>query len=363
MVVQKSDTSDNPNNARGKIVGIYTLLGVVNVLVWLVAITAFRKFPLLLGTSVIAYSFGLRHAVDADHIAAIDNVTRKLMQEGKRPVGVGFFFSLGHSTIVVLASIIIAAATTEIQKNLPQFRQVGGIIGTSVSAIFLFVIAIINMIILRDVYKTFKEVKRGGAYSEQSMNDLLNQRGLVARFFRPLFKLIRQSWHMYPLGFLFGLGFDTATEIGLLGITAAEATKGLPIWSILIFPALFTAGMSLMDTSDGVLMLAAYGWAYVKPMRKLFYNLTITFVSVFVALLIGGIEAFNVIGEKFVQRTPSGELRGWFWNYVSGINDDFSTMGYFIIGIFILSWLASTIIYKLQKWDEINIQGQKSRTN
>ena len=276
----KSRLWGDSGSVRRKIFGIYLLLAIVNVAVWAIAFTTFQGFPLLIGTSIIAYSFGLRHAVDADHIAAIDNVTRKLMQEGKRPAGVGFFFSLGHSTIVVLASVGIVLAATAIQKDFPQFREIGGVIGTSVSAGFLFAIALANMVILADVYKTFKEVKKGGAYSEQSLNDLLNQRGLLGRFFRPVFKLIRKSWHMYPLGFLFGLGFDTATEIGVLGITAAEATKGLPVWSILIFPALFTAGMSLVDTTDGVLMLAAYGWAYIKPLRKLFYNLTITFISV-----------------------------------------------------------------------------------
>ncbi len=345
---------NNHGDVKRKIIGMYSLLASINVLAWLAAIAAFKGYPLLIGTSVIAYSFGLRHAVDADHIAAIDNVTRKLMQGGQRPAGVGFFFSLGHSTVVVLASIGIAVAAVAIQKNLPQFQEVGGIIGTSVSAGFLFVIALINMVILRDVYRTFKKVKQGGTFSEQSLNDLLNQRGFMGRFFRPLFKLIRQSWHMYPLGFLFGLGFDTATEIGLLGITAAEATKGLPVWSILIFPALFTAGMSLVDTTDGVLMLAAYGWAYVKPLRKLFYNLTITFVSVLVALLVGGIEAFSVIGDKF-------RLNGWFWNYVGQLSSNFGTMGYFIIGIFVISWLASTIIYKLQKYDDVEIIGEKTR--
>ncbi len=352
----KSRLGNNSGNVRRKIVAIYLLLALVNIIVWAVAFITFRGFPLLIGTSVIAYSFGLRHAVDADHIAAIDNVTRKLMQEGKRPAGVGFFFSLGHSTIVVLASVGIAFAASAIQKNFPQFRQVGGVIGTSVSAGFLFVIALANMVILRDVYRSFKEVKKGGVYNEQSLNDLLDQRGLMGRFFRPFFKLIRQSWHMYPLGFLFGLGFDTATEIGLLGITAAEATKGLPVWSILIFPALFTAGMSLVDTTDGVLMLAAYGWAYIKPLRKLFYNLTITFISVLVALLVGGIEAFGVIGDKL-------ELKGWFWDYIGRLSGDFGTMGYFIIGIFVISWIVSTIIYKVQKYDDVEISSEKSGTN
>ncbi|MCL4511735.1 MAG: HoxN/HupN/NixA family nickel/cobalt transporter [Bacteroidetes bacterium] len=339
---------DNSRNVRRKVIGIYSLLVTVNILIWLLALSTFHDFPLLLGTSVIAYGFGLRHAVDADHIAAIDNVTRKLMQEGKRPAAVGFFFSLGHSTVVVLASVAIAITTTAIQKNFPQFREIGGLIGTSVSAGFLFLIAFVNIIVLWDVYKTFKSVKNGGAYNEQSLNELLNQRGLLGRFFRPFFRLIRQSWHMYPLGFLFGLGFDTATEIGLLGITAAEATKGLPIWSILLFPALFTAGMSLIDTTDGILMLGAYGWAYVKPLRKLYYNVTITFVSVLVALLVGGIEAFSIIVDKL-------NLRGGFWNYISELSGNFGTMGYFIVGIFIVSWLVSTIIYKAQKYDEIEL--------
>lgn len=340
-------------SVRRRVVGLYLFLISVNIAVWAIALSIFSGFPLLIGTSVIAYSFGLRHAVDADHIAAIDNVTRKLMQDGKRPTAVGFFFSLGHSTVVVLASIAIAVTATAIQKNFPQFRQIGNMAGTLVSAGFLFLIALLNMFILRDVFRAFRRVKSGGSYDEQNLDDLLGQRGLMSILFRPFYRLIGTSWHMYPLGFLFGLGFDTATEIGLLGITATEATKGLPVWSILIFPALFTAGMSLIDTTDGVLMLAAYGWAYVKPLRKLYYNVTITFVSVLVALLVGGIEVFNIIGDKF-------QLRGWFWGIVGRLSGDFGMMGYFIIGIFVLSWMASTIIYRIQKYDEIEVGGQKA---
>ncbi len=347
--------SKGTSDTRRRVVGLYIFLISVNIVVWAVALTVFSGFPLLIGTSVIAYSFGLRHAVDADHIAAIDNVTRKLMQDGKRPAGVGFFFSLGHSTVVVLASVAIAVTATAIQKNFPEFRQIGGVIGTLVSAGFLFLIALLNMFILRDVFKAFRRVRRGGSYDEQTLDDLLGQRGLMARIFRPFYKIINRSWHMYPLGFLFGLGFDTATEIGLLGITAAEATKGLPIWSILIFPALFTAGMSIVDTTDGVLMLAAYGWAYVKPLRKLYYNVTITFVSVLVALLVGGIEVFSVIGDKL-------QLRGWFWNMIGKLSGDFGMMGYFIVGIFIVSWMASTIIYKVQKYDEVEVESNKPGT-
>lgn len=341
---------DNPGNVRRKVAGIYLLLIAANIGAWAAALSAFHGFPLLIGTCVIAYTFGLRHAVDADHIAAIDNVTRKLMQDGKRPATVGFFFSLGHSTVVVLASIAIAIAAAAIQKDFPELRAVGGIIGTSVSAGFLFLIAIINLVVLRDVYAAFKSVKNGGACNDDALNKLLDQRGFIGRFFRPAYRLIRKSWHMYPLGFLFGLGFDTATEIGLLGITAAEATKGLPVWTILLFPALFTAGMSLIDTTDGVLMLAAYGWAYVKPLRKLYYNVVITLVSVLAALLVGGIEAFGVIGDKL-------ELKGWFWDLVGQANGNFGAMGYFIIGIFIVSWTVSTIIYKRHKYDRLETDG------
>ncbi len=337
---------DRSGKVRGRILSLYVLLLVANVTVWAIALTTFRTFPLLIGTSIIAYAFGLRHAVDADHIAAIDNVTRRLMQEEKRPVAVGFFFSLGHSTVVVLASVVIAIAASAVQHRIPELKGIGGIIGTAVSAAFLFAIAIVNAVVLHDVYLTFKEVKNGQSYSDQSLNGLLEHRGLLGRFFRPVYKIIQRSWQMYPLGFLFGLGFDTATEIGLLGITATEATRGLPIWSILIFPALFTAGMSLIDTTDGVLMLAAYGWAYVKPLRKLYYNLTITFVSILVALFVGGVETCGLIGNKL-------ELTGWFWDFVLGLNGDFGTMGYFIIGIFVLSWMASTVMYKIHKYDEI----------
>ncbi|MHC5938274.1 HoxN/HupN/NixA family nickel/cobalt transporter [Nostoc sp.] len=340
--------NDSSRNVRRKVINIYAFLISVNILVWVIALIAFHSYPLLLGTAVLAYTFGLRHAVDADHIAAIDNVTRKLMQENKRPVAVGFFFSLGHSTIVVLASVAIALTASTIQKDFPSFQKVGGLIGTSVSALFLLAIAAINMVVLWDVYKTFQSVKRGGTYDDQSLDEFLNQRGLLGRFFRPLFRLIDSSWKMYPLGFLFGLGFDTATEVGLLGISASQAAKGLPIWSILLFPALFTAGMSLVDTTDGILMLGAYGWAYVKPIRKLYYNMTITFVSVLVAVIIGGIEALSIIGDQL-------ELKGWFWDFISNLSDNFGTIGYLIIGIFVLSWLLSTFIYKVKKYDQLEV--------
>jgi nickel/cobalt transporter (NiCoT) family protein len=339
--------SDTSTNVKRSVIGIYAVLAIFNAAAWIWAIAVFRHFPLLLGTAFLAYSFGLRHAVDADHIAAIDNVTRKLMQEGKRPVAVGFFFSLGHSTIVVLGSLAIAAAAILLQHHFDALRNVGGIIGTLISSLFLFGIAFANIVILRSVYATFVRVRRGEPYVEEDLNVLLAGRGFFARLFRPLFAMIRSSWHMYPLGLLFGLGFDTATEIGLLGISAAEASKGLPIWSIMVFPMLFAAGMSLIDTTDNILMLGAYGWAFVKPIRKLYYNLTITSISVAVALLVGGIEALGLLAGQF-------SLNGRFWNAVRTLNDNFGMLGYCIVALFALSWIMSLGYYKWRRLDELD---------
>ncbi len=328
----------------GKIVGIYLVLACANLLAWIWALFAFHQYPVLVGTAFLAYTFGLRHAVDADHIAAIDNVTRKLMAEGKRPVSVGLFFSLGHSTVVVLASIGIALATGAFEGRLASFKLVGGVIGTLVSAVFLFFVAVANLLILLSVYRTFRTVRRGGSFIETDFNQLLSQRGLLGRLFGPLFRLVTRSWHMYPVGFLFGLGFDTATEIGLLGISAAEASKGLPIWSIMVFPALFTAGMSLIDATDGILMLGAYGWAFTKPIRKLYYNLTITFVSVLVAVLIGGIEALGLLADQL-------KLEGPFWNFIGALNENFGSLGFLIIAIFGGCWLVSIAVYRFGRFD------------
>jgi high-affinity nickel-transport protein len=338
--------NDRDAELGNKLIGIYGLLIAANVLAWVWALIAFRDYPVLVGTAFLAYAFGLRHAVDADHIAAIDNVTRKLMQEGKRPIGVGFFFALGHSTVVVLASAVIALTTSALQGRFDGLKLVGGTIGTLVSAIFLLLVAAANFVILLSVYRTFQVVRHGGAFVEEDLNHLLAQRGVLGRLFRPMFRLISRSWHMYPLGFLFGLGFDTATEIGVLGIAAAQASKGLPIWSIMVFPALFTAGMSLVDTTDGVLMLGAYGWAFTKPIRKLYYNLTITFVSVLVAVLIGGIEALGLLADRL-------SLEGPFWLYIGTLNDHFGSLGYLIFAIFVVSWLISITVYRLARFDRI----------
>ena len=335
-----------PGNFRDRVIAVYTLLGAINIGAWLWAFVAFHDQPLLLGTAFLAYSFGLRHAVDADHIAAIDNVTRKLMQEGQRPVGIGLFFSLGHSTIVVIASLLVYATASVVERQIDVARELGSIIGTSISAFFLICIALINIIILRGVWKAFQEARRGEGYSGQAPDTLMGS-SMLGRLFRPLFRLLSSPWHMYPIGLLFGLGFDTATEVAILGISAAAAAKGLSLQAMAIFPALFTAGMTLVDTTDGVLMVGAYGWAFIKPVRKLYYNLTITFVSVVVALLIGGIEAIGLMKDQM-------KLSGGIWDLVGGLNDNFGALGFMIIGVFVLSWVVSVAVYRVKGFDRLD---------
>jgi high-affinity nickel-transport protein len=337
-----------PASIRSRVTGAFAVLISANVCAWIWAFVTFRHFPVAMGTAVLAYTLGLRHAIDADHIAAIDNVTRKLMQQGDRPVGVGLFFSLGHSTVVVLASVAIAVMTNGLKERFAAMRNIGGIIGASVSALFLLVIALINVFVLMSVYRTFQHARRNGTYVATDLNALLAGGGLLSRILRPLFGLIGRSWHMYPLGFLFGLGFDTATEVGLLGISAAAASKGMGIWSILIFPALFTAGMSLVDTADGVLMLGAYGWAFVKPVRKLYYNMTITFISVVVALLVGAIEVLGLVQAHY-------RLQGVFWEGVGTFSQDFGVVGALIIGVFVVTLLASVALYFAKGYDGLEM--------
>jgi high-affinity nickel-transport protein len=346
--VLRSLLNDEPGSTRAAVVAIYGTLVAFNLAAWGWALVAFHQFPVLLGTAFLAYSFGLRHAVDADHIAAIDNVTRKLMQEGKRPVAVGLMFSLGHSTIVVLGSIALAATALALQHRIDAAREIGGVIGTLVSTLFLFAIAIVNLVVLRAIYQAFVRVRHGEPYVEEDFDLLLGSRGFLARLFRPMFGMIRRSWHMYPLGVLFGLGFDTATEIGLLGISAAEASKGLSLWSILVFPTLFAAGMSLIDTTDNILMLGAYGWAFIKPIRKLYYNITITAVSVVVAFVVGGIEALGLLAGQF-------HWKGEVWSLVGKLNENFGLLGYFIVGLFLLSWIVSIAVYRWRRFDQLDL--------
>ena len=348
---QSSPRPREVTRIRSRLFVTYAIILTATVLAWIWAFFAFHAYPLLLGTALLAYTFGLRHAVDADHIAAIDNVTRKLMQEGKRPVDVGFFFSLGHSLVVILASAAVAATAGAFKDRMDSWTALGGIVCTCVSAGFLLLLALLNIIIFCQVYKTFERVKRTGVYSDEDFNMLMSKRGFFSRIFRPLFGMIHSSWQMFPIGFLFGLGFDTSTEVVLLGISAAQAAKGLSIISIMVFPALFTAGMTLVDTTDGALMLGAYQWAFVTPIRKLFYNLTITAVSVVVALVIGGIEALGLLGDQFA-------LKGAFWEAVDTLNNNLNTIGFFIIGIFLGAWLLSVVIYRLKCYDDISVKAE-----
>ncbi len=320
------------SDLRGRVIGISILLVSINLAAWGWALWVFLDQPVLLGTALLAYGLGLRHAVDADHIAAIDNVTRKLMQEGKEPVAVGLFFALGHSTVVVLASAAIALMAAMMATHFATFQTVGRVAGTLVSISFLLLIAALNFIVLIGVGRTLRHIRRGGSCDEQDFDLLLNNRGLLARLFRPLFRLVTHSWHLFPIGFLFGLGFDTASEVGLLGLSATQAATRLSIGSIMVFPVLFAAGMSLIDTADGILMLGAYRWAFIKPIRKLYYNLAITALSVVVAVLIGGTEALGLIGDKF-------QLSGWLWDAIGSLNS--VVVGCAIIGVFIVAWAGS----------------------
>jgi len=338
-------------SVRSRVIATYVIILTATAITWVWAIYEFSGHPVLLGSAFLAYTLGLRHAVDADHIAAIDNVTRKLMQEGKRPVDVGFFFSLGHSLVVLLVSATVAATAGAFKDKFDSVSSVGGIISTSVSAGFLLILGLFNIIIFFQIYKIFKGVKETGVYSEEDFNVLMSKRGFFSWIFRPLFGMIRHSWQMLPIGFLFGLGFETSTEVAVIGIAAAQAVKGISIFSIMVFPTLFMAGMTLVDTTDGVLMLGAYQWAFLTPIRKLYYNLTITGVSVIVALVVAGIEALGLLGDQL-------SLKGAFWGFISSLDGNFNTIGFFIVGIFIGAWLLSLMIYRLKRYDHLEVNAR-----
>lgn len=338
-----------PVSFRRKVIAIYVALFVFNAGAWLWALAAFHGQPVLLGTALLAYTFGLRHAVDADHIAAIDNVTRKMMQQRRSALGVGPFFALGHSTVVLVMSTAIAMAAVSLSSRFDEVKSYGGIVSTSVSAFFLLLLAAANMSILYSVYKTFRAVRRGEAVADDELDMLLNRRGLLSRLFRPLFSLASRSWHMYPIGLLFGLGFDTATEIALFGISATQASHGLSFGAVLALPLLFTAGMTLVDSTDGIVMMGAYRWAFVRPVRKIYYNMIITFVSVLVAVVIGSIEALALAADKLA-------LDGPFWRFIAAASDHFGVLGYLVIGLFVLSWGVSMLVYRLRRYDDIEVR-------
>jgi high-affinity nickel-transport protein len=292
------------------------------------------------GVGIAAYTLGMRHAFDADHIAAIDNSTRKLIGEGKRPLSVGFFFSLGHSTIVFVLAFLFAlgikALSSQVEDNGSTLHGVSGWIGTGVSGTFLYLIAALNIAILIGILRVLREL-RHGSYDEAELERALDNRGLMNRFYGRFTKAIDKPWQMYPLGALFGLGFDTATEVALLFLAAAGAGAGLPFYAILCLPILFAAGMSLFDTIDGSFMNFAYGWAFSKPVRKIYYNLTITALSILIALAIGSIEIAGLLAEKL-------GLSGGAWDWVSGL--DLNTVGFAVAGLFVLTWVIAAAIWR-----------------
>jgi high-affinity nickel-transport protein len=288
--------------------------------------------PALAGLGVLAYTFGLRHAFDADHIAAIDNTTRSFLQQGKRPLGIGFFFSLGHSTVVFGLAMGLAVGASAVKAKLPSFQTWGGYVGAGVSGVFLLAIGVLNLLVLLDIVRIFRDLRRG-RLDETRLEERLLDRGLMSRgLLRRLGARITSSWHMYPLGILFGLGFDTATEVGLLAVSAGAATHHVPFLAILSLPLLFAAGMSLMDTADGAFMAHAYGWAFASPVRKVYYNLTVTTLSVTVALGIGAIEVLQVAARNT-----------WL---------DFNTLGYAMVALFVLTWAVSAVIWKTRRIEE-----------
>jgi len=292
------------------------------------------------GTGILAYTLGMRHAFDADHIAAIDNTTRKLMGEGRRPMGVGFFFSLGHSSVVFLLTVLLGLGLKSVGAGLADddsgLHKYGGLIGTSVSGGFLYLIALLNVIVLVGIVKVFLEMRRG-EYDDEELERQLQQRGMMMRFFGPLARSIDTSWKMYPLGFLFGLGFDTVTEIAFLVLAGTSLAAGLPFWALLSLPILFAAGMSLLDTIDGSFMNFAYGWAFSKPVRKVYYNIAITGLSVGVAFFIGTLELCQVLAGQL-------HLHGGFWAFANAF--DLNTAGFWIVGTFVAVWAAAIFVWR-----------------
>jgi high-affinity nickel-transport protein len=298
------------------------------------------------GVGITAYTLGLRHAFDADHIGAIDNTTRKLMTEGQRPLSVGFFFSLGHSTIVfalaALFAIGVRGLSGDVSDDRSTLHEASRLIGPAISGSFLFVVGLINLAVLYSIVRVFRRM-RHGEYDEQQLERQLNARGFMNRFLRRATRAVEQPWHMYPVGVLFGLGFDTATEIALLATAGAAATGGLPFYAILCLPILFAAGMSLLDTIDGAFMNFAYGWALSRPVRKVYYNITITGLSVMVALLIGTIELIQVLSDKL-------SLTGAFFDRINSL--DFNLIGYVIVGLFVVTWAVALAVWRFGRIEE-----------
>lgn len=326
--------NDRNSNVRGKVAALLVLLIGLNITAWGAALLTYHGYPMLLGTAVLAYGFGLRHAFDIDHIATIDNVTRKLMHEGKRPLSAGFFFSFGHSTVVFAMTFLTVMTAGAMQRHFLLLKDIGGLIGACVSAAFLLIIGFVNFFVLLSAFRKRRTTQNEVAIPPNGAPGSFHAHSSAAPFMPRLVGFVGRSWHMYPLGALFGLGFDTATEIGLLGLSAVQAAQGLSFWTILILPALFAAAMSLADTLEGVMMLGAYGWAFVNPRRKFQYNLTITAISVLIALAVGGIEVANVIASRLW-------LNGTFWLHIEALGTNSATWGLAAVGLFMATWLIS----------------------
>jgi high-affinity nickel-transport protein len=332
---------------RKRLAGFFGGVGLLHLVGWGLLLAVAAGQPTILALGGLAYTFGLRHAFDADHISAIDNTTRKLLQDGRKPVGVGFFFSLGHSTVVLVIAVALGLAVKwvvdGVVSNGGQLRSIGGEVGTLVSGGFLVLIGVLNLLVLIDIVRVYRRLKTGG-YDHDSLELDLTAGGLMSRIFGRLFRVIRHSWQMYPIGFLFGLGFDTASEVAILAIAAGAAAKGLPFLAVIALPLIFAAGMSLMDTADGAFMAKAYSWAFTSPIRKVFYNLTMTSLSVFVALFIGTIELMQVLIHTF-------DWRGGVFGAIAGF-DLVGRAGYFIVAAFVVAWAAALLIYKARRIDE-----------
>jgi len=335
----------------GRLGGFYGFIILLHVVGWGFFLYYSHSFgAVYAGAGALAYGFGLRHAFDADHISAVDDSTRFMLQRGKHPLGVGFFFSLGHSTIVFLLSCGLAVAARTVQQHMPTLQSYGSVIGASVSGTFLWIVGLLNLVVMLGIVKVYQEMK-SGTYDQEHLEELLLQRGFMNRLLGRRFRnFINESWQLYPIGVLFGMGFDTATEVGLLAITAGAATtstgaggKVLPVMGILALPILFAAGMSLMDTTDGVFMAKAYRWAFTSPLRKVYYNMTTTGLSVFVALAIGTIEYLQVLSTQL-------KIDNVFFNWLNNL--DFETMGYGIVAIFVLAWVGSIVLFKVRRIEE-----------
>ncbi|MEU3712967.1 HoxN/HupN/NixA family nickel/cobalt transporter [Streptomyces catenulae] len=345
----------------GRMAGMASFIIALHVIGWftLIAIVAPEHYSLGtktfgIGIGVTAYTLGMRHAFDADHIAAIDNTTRKLMGEGKRPLSVGFWFSLGHSSVVFalafLLSLGVKTLAGPVQDDNSRLHDITGLIGTTVSGVFLYIIAAVNLVILVGIWRVFRRM-RAGSFDEDALEEQLNNRGFMNRLLGRVMKSITKPWQMYPLGLLFGLGFDTATEVALLVLAGSGAASGLPWYAILCLPVLFAAGMSLLDTIDGSFMNFAYGWAFSKPVRKVFYNLTITGLSVAVALLIGTVELLGLLAEKL-------DLHGFFWDWIAGL--DLNLVGFVIVGLFFATWVVALAVWKFGRIEEKWTAGLRS---